>query len=237
MRYWLMISFFALFVAVNVSDPQEPKKKDKEKDKGPQPFAEISEWAGKSFLEWKKDLHNTDMSEREVAFRAIVMFPLDKVYTALPDILSELKKHNNDNPVDLSVRVNGVIAIGKILQAKQLPSHALLEYLEEKKKTLDPKIVEALTAKQKKIPQRRWNRSPVRRLLDYYLRRTDQIQKSLSPWWQKQKADPKDTLREALAIIKACLKDTQVILKVRARAGAFPISAPTHARTCQRSCR
>src|ERR1019366_5170734 len=90
MRYWLLSLVFT-FLVISVGEAQDTKKKDKEKDK-PAAAPEISEFAGKTFEQWKKELHHNDPAELEVAFRAIVMFPLDKVYTALPDILAELNK-------------------------------------------------------------------------------------------------------------------------------------------------
>ena len=102
MRYSLVIAVLALFfVFAGMGESQDIKKKPK--DDKPAPPVEISDFAGKSFEQWRKDLHHIDPSEREVAFRAIVEFPLAKVYTALPDILKELKKHTKDSPVDLSV--------------------------------------------------------------------------------------------------------------------------------------
>ena len=76
--------------------------------------------------------------------------------------------------------MNGVIAIGKVLQAKQHLAAELLEVL--KQKNPDPKVVEALAA--------------------------------------KQKPDAK-LVQEAVAIFRACLKDTQIILRNQsARAAA-----------------
>jgi HEAT repeat protein len=184
MRYWFMPMVLVVLVT-SVADSQEPKKKDNDKKE----MKEITEFAGKNFAQWKKELHHKDPAEREVAFRAIVMFPLARVYTALPDIIQELKKHNNPDPVDLSVRVNGVIAIGKILQAKHQPDENVVEYFNEcakTKKQPDPKVVEKMLA--------------------------------------KSRPDPK-LVADAVNIFRACIKDTQIILKVRA-AQALPYVGP-----------
>jgi HEAT repeats len=147
MRYWFM-PLVLVFLIADAPNAQEPKKEP------PKEMQEITEFAGKKFEQWKKELHHDDPAEREVAFRAIVMFPFRKVYTALPDILKELRKHNNPGPVDLSVRVNGVIAIGKIFQAKQFfPDPDFQDFLKLPEKDRDPKKFKEFVAKHKPDPK------------------------------------------------------------------------------------
>jgi len=149
MRYWFMPLVLVLLF-VNGPNAQEPKKNDNDKKE----MQDIKEFAGKTFEQWRKELHHEDPAEREVAFRAIVMFPFRKVYTALPDILKELRRHKDSTPVDLSVRVNGVIAIGKIFQAKQYsPDPDFEAYLKLPEKDRDPKKIKEFLDKHKPDPK------------------------------------------------------------------------------------
>lgn len=146
MRYWFMPFVLVFFGAVAASGQDLKKKKDMDKKEMP----ELTEFAGKSFSQWQKELHHKDPAEREVAFRAIVMFPLEKVYTALPDIILELEK-DKVKTVDLSVRVNGLIAIGKILQAKNSPPPELIKAMSAKKP--DQKEIEEIIARHRPDPK------------------------------------------------------------------------------------
>lgn len=132
MRYWLLGVVIALCV-VTAGISQDTKKKekeplgkekdkgkDKDKDKKP-PESEITEVLGKTFKEWQKQIHDADPSRRETAITSVLKFGPTKAYDALPDILAELKKHTPNKPVDLSVRVNGIMALSTIFKYKKDP--------------------------------------------------------------------------------------------------------------------
>jgi HEAT repeat protein len=53
--------------------------------------------------------------------RTILMFGPDKAYSAVPDILKELKKHTLGTPVDLSVRISGIVALGAAINGVKEP--------------------------------------------------------------------------------------------------------------------
>ena len=149
MRYWFMPLVLVFLVASGSNTQDKKNKKDNDKKE----MQEITEFAGKDFLQWKAELKKADPAEREVAFRAIVMFPLRKVYTALPDILKELKRHNRPDALDLSVRVNGLIALGKIFQAKHsVPEEEFIAYMKEAGKDADPKKIKIYQEKMRADP-------------------------------------------------------------------------------------
>jgi hypothetical protein len=114
MRYWLFSLAVAIFV-VAVGESQEGKKiLEKKPDGGQNTVAEV---AGKGFYEWAKEIHHKDPAKREVAIKTVLLFGPDKAYSVLPDILSTLELHYKST-VDLSVRVNGVLALGTIFKHK-----------------------------------------------------------------------------------------------------------------------
>ena len=110
------------------------------KDAGPKvpEFKVPTEVLGKSFEQWRKEVHAADPSKREIAMKAILNFGPVKSYDALPDVIAELKKHSFNNPVDFSVRYNGLMVVSTIF--KNYPWH------EKKEKDIDPKLFkDALT--------------------------------------------------------------------------------------------
>lgn len=76
---------------------------------------QITEVSGRSLEYWIKEIQNVDPSRRETALRAVVLFGPDRAYQAVPVIIAELKKHTLNKPIDMSVRVNGAMAVGLIL--------------------------------------------------------------------------------------------------------------------------
>lgn len=129
MRHWFFSLILAILV-VTAGNTQEPKKKGKDGEKDSKTAPEITEIAGKTFEQWTKEIHAQDPSQREIAIKTILNFGPDKAAKALPDILAELKKHSFNSPVDLSVRVNGTLAISTIFK-----------YMHLNKKEPDPKHV------------------------------------------------------------------------------------------------
>lgn len=128
MRYWL-VSFAAIVVMISTADSQDFKKKDfgKKKDPDASKASEMTEFQGRSFKEWQKDIKDKDPSKREVAIRSVLQFGPDKAYEALPDILAELKKHTNSKPIDLSVRVTGTMVLSTIFKYKKDPDPKYLK--------------------------------------------------------------------------------------------------------------
>ncbi len=83
----------------------------------------IEQLGGKTLNEWIKDLKTVrDPSKAENDIRTILLFGPDAAQAALPHLLSILRKHSRANPVDTSVRVNTVIAVGEIIgNSKERP--------------------------------------------------------------------------------------------------------------------
>lgn len=110
MRHWILSLAVVLFTVV-CSESQETKKKDTDPGKEskvdpPEP----TEYLGKSYDVWRKDITSEDPSKREMAMKAMLMFGLPKAAEAMPDIIADLARHKKI-PIDLSVRVNGVMAL------------------------------------------------------------------------------------------------------------------------------
>jgi HEAT repeat protein len=88
---------------------------------------EPKEVAGRTFEDWSKDITHKDPSKREMAIRAILGFGPEKAYEAVPAMLTELRRHNPDYPIDTSVRVNLAMALGAILSNKKYPDMKLVK--------------------------------------------------------------------------------------------------------------
>lgn len=104
------------------------KEPTKESPKEPKyDFKEPSEVAGKTFQEWLKLMKETkDPVRREEAMKYITAFGPTKSHEALPEVIVQLNRHKTEpNGVDLSVRVNGIMALSTIYRqmamAKQDP--------------------------------------------------------------------------------------------------------------------
>ncbi len=80
---------------------------------------EPTEVGGRTFEQWTKDITHKDPSKREVALRAVLSFGPEKAYEAVPAMLTELRRHTPDYPIDTSVRVNLCISLGAVLSAKR----------------------------------------------------------------------------------------------------------------------
>jgi HEAT repeat protein len=100
--------------------------KTKEKTKGKEPakespkepkydFKEPSEVAGKTFQEWMKLMKDDDPVRREEAMKYVTAFGPTKSHEALSEVIFQLNKHKTaPSGVDLSVRVNGIMALSTI---------------------------------------------------------------------------------------------------------------------------
>ncbi|MBI3824042.1 MAG: HEAT repeat domain-containing protein [Planctomycetes bacterium] len=127
---------------------KDPKKKDKDKDKEPKvapkespkdpkafEFKEPEFVDGKSFKEWMADAKSTDPGKREAFYKHITLFGPTKGLEVMPIIVADLSRHPKVISVDLSVRVNGIMAISTIY--KMLPMI---------KKTPDPDLHKKVVA-------------------------------------------------------------------------------------------
>jgi HEAT repeat protein len=98
--------------------------KEPKKETGKEPKNEVkvpSEIGGKSFEQWRKEIKADDPTHRETAMKTITLFGGEKAYEAIDDIIAQLNRHTFNNPVDLSVRVNGTMALSTILSHKKEP--------------------------------------------------------------------------------------------------------------------
>ena len=107
--------------ATKIKDKTKGKETTKEpaKESPKEPkfdFKEPSEVAGKTFQEWMKLLKETkDPVRREEAMKYVTAFGPTKSHEALPEIIFQLNRHKTEpNGVDLSVRVNGIMALTMI---------------------------------------------------------------------------------------------------------------------------
>jgi HEAT repeat protein len=122
---------------------QGPQKKDEKPGDDPKKAPEVNEVGGRKLNEWIADISSKDPSKREHAMRMVLGFGPAKAQKAVPAILAELKKHNKPAPIDLSVRINGAVALGTILSAVEKPD---TKHLEEavtilKGFTKDPQVI------------------------------------------------------------------------------------------------
>src|SRR5262245_10468866 len=113
LRFWGMIMRIglALVAALALAAPARAQVKEGK---------EIAEIGGRSLYDWIKDINHKDPSKRETAARAVLAFPPERAYEAVPAMLTELRRHNPPTTyVDTSVRVNLAIALGQILGVKK----------------------------------------------------------------------------------------------------------------------
>src|ERR1035438_2165385 len=100
-------------------DPDKSPTKDTSKEPKTPEYKEPTEVLGKTFSDWMKDMKSTDPSKREIAMKTIVQFGPKKAYEAVPEIIRQLERHTLKNQgIDLSMRVNGLIALTMILKYK-----------------------------------------------------------------------------------------------------------------------
>jgi HEAT repeat protein len=103
---------------------QEKKLPEK---KQPPPHTATVDVHGKSIEHWIKLIPDKDQSKSEAAIRMVCQFPPERAYQALPAILNRLRKHTPTSKVDLSIRVNGIIAIGYILGGYKEADHKYIK--------------------------------------------------------------------------------------------------------------
>jgi uncharacterized protein (UPF0147 family) len=100
---------------------QKKEDKDKDKDKDKKEITAATEIGGKNLDQWIALIHDKDRSQTEVAIKTILTYPPDVAKKAVPEIIKELKKHTKVAPIDMSVRVNGTLALGLILSSAKNP--------------------------------------------------------------------------------------------------------------------
>jgi hypothetical protein len=100
------------------------KKKDGDTKKEPDDkLTADSKVNGKNLDEWIKLIPNPDRSLTELAIKSIITYGPELAKKAVPPLIAELKKHKPalDQPIDMSVRVNGCVALGMILGNQREP--------------------------------------------------------------------------------------------------------------------
>jgi HEAT repeat protein len=101
-------------------DKGDPKK-DKDKDKEPEKITEKTKINGKDLKAWIELIPSPDRSVTEIAIKTIMLYGPDIAKQAVPALIKELNRHKKPDPIDLSVRVNGCIALGMILGSLKEP--------------------------------------------------------------------------------------------------------------------
>jgi HEAT repeat protein len=124
MRYWLISAAVILLAAA--ADSQETKGKDTGKETGKPEVKFPTEIAGKSFDQWRAEAKSNDPARREVAYKTICLFG-PKAYEVVPDIIADLSRHPIKAKIDLSVRVNGMMALSTIFRYTEKPDQKLID--------------------------------------------------------------------------------------------------------------
>jgi HEAT repeat protein len=88
---------------------------------GQTPSSDVTEVGGRSFEQWMKEITHKDPSKRENAIRSVMAFGPERAAEAMPALLAELRRHTPGAPIDTSVRVNIVIALGAIFPNVKSP--------------------------------------------------------------------------------------------------------------------
>lgn len=118
----LLLALTATVLFVSAGFAQEAKSmKDDDSPGSMKKEPEINEVGGKPLDHWIKELSSRDPSKREAAMRNVILFGPDRAYQAMPTLLAELKKHSSSTPVDLTVRLNGAMALGVLLTGVKEP--------------------------------------------------------------------------------------------------------------------
>jgi HEAT repeats len=117
-----MRMMLACLCALPLLAAARPALAQKANDAKPTP-PPVEQLGGKTINEWIKELKTAkDPSKVENDIRTILLFGPDAAQAAMPHLLSILRKHSRTTPVDTSVRVNTVIAVGEIIgNSKERP--------------------------------------------------------------------------------------------------------------------
>src|SRR5579863_9964303 len=82
--------------------------------------------AGRTLEYWISQIPSKDQSKSENAIRAVMEFGPDRAYQAVPVIMDRVRQHPGKQ-VDVSVRVNGAIALGYILGGYKGAEHKVVK--------------------------------------------------------------------------------------------------------------
>jgi HEAT repeat protein len=121
MRFLLVVAAGFIWFVIGAGNAPGQKK---DKEKPPEKKTTITEIGGKTFLQWKKEITSKDRSKGENAIRTILLFGPDQAYDAVGVIMAELKR--KDIILDISIRVNAVIALGVILGGANEPDSKVI---------------------------------------------------------------------------------------------------------------
>jgi HEAT repeat protein len=109
-------------------DKKEPDKKDDKKKDDKKAPPKITDIGGKSLDEWIKDIPSKDRSKSAMAIETVLRFGPDQAKKAVPLIIVELRKHKPGIAIlDMSVRINGAVALGAILSSLENPDEGELQ--------------------------------------------------------------------------------------------------------------
>jgi HEAT repeat protein len=99
-----------------------PAQGTKESNQKPAADTQIQEIGGKTLQEWIKEIPSEDRSRGENAIRTVQAFGPDRACAAVPLLIKELKKQTHARKlIDVSIRVNAVMALGSILGGAERP--------------------------------------------------------------------------------------------------------------------
>ena len=110
-----------------VIDPKRPKLIDTKKPEPKEPPKEITEIEGKTIEKWILELNSKDPAKVEYAVGAIMSFPFEKSYKAVPILLKMLEDHRYEVPLDISLRVKIIPNVGNLLEGKLQQERSKLE--------------------------------------------------------------------------------------------------------------
>jgi HEAT repeat protein len=108
---WILLAALA-FAPLPARLAAQEKKSPETKAPSASEFKEVG---GRTVDSWIKDISSKDPAKRTLAIQAIQQFPRSQAVTALPAVIAELKRHTSTNAIDVSVRANGLHALGAIL--------------------------------------------------------------------------------------------------------------------------
>jgi len=125
MRFLFLVGAGTLLFLGTATVPAQQKVKEVEKK--PATDTQILEIGGKTLEEWIGEIRSPDRSRGENAIRTVAAFPPDRAYAAVPKLLAELKRHTSKVvEVDVSIRVNAIMALGTILGGAEAPAPELV---------------------------------------------------------------------------------------------------------------
>jgi HEAT repeat protein len=123
--------FFLALLPPLAAQPGDKKKDGDPKKEADKEITADTKIGGKKLDEWIKLISDRDRSQTEIAIKTILSYGPTLAKKAVPDLIKELQKHNKPLPIDLSVRVNGCIALGMILGGLDKPDETEQKQIEE----------------------------------------------------------------------------------------------------------